>query len=96
MLAIKMGIDPFEFRRLNAIRPGQTKGTGNVAEQWPFVELCDVVKPHYDRAVKDAKTFNAKGGKIRRGVGVACHAFGNRLLRRSRTVVYRTLIRMTA
>jgi aldehyde oxidoreductase len=76
MLALKMGIDPFEFRRLNAIRPGQTKGTGNVAEQWPFVELCDAVKSHYDRAVKDAKAFNAKGGKIKRGVGVACHAFG--------------------
>jgi len=76
MMAIKFGIDPFEFRLMNLMKPGQTKSTGMVVEQWPFAELCDAVKPRYERAKKDAQVFNAKGGKLKRGVGVACHSFG--------------------
>ena len=76
MLAIKMGIDPLEFRRINLMHEGQTKSTGQVVLQWPFDELITAVKPHYDRALKDAKAFNAKGGKIKRGVGIGCHSFG--------------------
>ena len=76
MLAGKMGIDPLEFRRQNSLKPGQTKATGMVVRQWPFVELCDAIKPHYERAKKEARSFNAKGGKLKRGVGIACHSFG--------------------
>ena len=75
MLAEKLGIDPLEFRRMNSLKPGQTKATGMVVQQWPFVELCDVIKPHYERAKKDAQAFNAKGGKLKRGVGIACALF---------------------
>jgi len=28
MLAEKLGIDPLEFRRMNSLKPGQTKATG--------------------------------------------------------------------
>jgi aldehyde oxidoreductase len=76
MLAIKLGIDPLEFRRMNSLKPGQTKSTGMVVEQWPFAELCDEIKPHYERAKKDALAFNARGGKLKRGVGVGCDSFG--------------------
>ncbi|OPY92658.1 MAG: Aldehyde oxidoreductase [Syntrophaceae bacterium PtaU1.Bin231] len=76
MLAEKAGIDPLEFRRMNSLKPGQTKGTGMVVHQWPFAELCDVIRPHYDRANKEAQAFNAQGGKLKRGVGIACHSFG--------------------
>ena len=76
MLAEKMGIDPLEFRRMNSLKIGQTKSTGMVVEEWPFIELCDAVQPHYERAKKDAQTFNAKGGKLKRGVGVGCESFG--------------------
>ena len=76
MLAEKMGIDPLEFRKMNSLKPGQTRSTGAVVEQWPFPELCDAIRPHYERAKKDAAAFNKKGGKIKRGVGIACHSFG--------------------
>jgi aldehyde oxidoreductase len=76
MLADKMGIDPLEFRRNNSLKPGQTKATGMVVRQWPFVELCDAIKPHYDIAKKEARAFNARSEKIKHGVGVGVHSFG--------------------
>jgi aldehyde oxidoreductase len=76
MLAEKLGIDPLEFRKMNALKPGQTRSTGAPIDQTTFPELCDDIKPHYARAKKDAAAFNKKGGKIKRGVGIACHSFG--------------------
>ena len=76
MLAEKCGIDPLEFRKMNSLKPGGTKGTGMVAEQWDFPAVCDAIKPYYEAAKKAAKEFNARGGKIKRGVGLAAHSFG--------------------
>ena len=72
----QMKIDQLEFRRMNSLKPGQTKATGMVVKQWPFVELCDALKPYYERAKKEAQAFNAKGGNLKHGVGIACHSFG--------------------
>ena len=76
MLAEKMGIDPLEFRRMNTMKPGQTKATGIPVTQWPFAELCDAIKPAYERSRKEVQAFNAKGNKIKRGVGFGAHSFG--------------------
>jgi aldehyde oxidoreductase len=76
MLADKLGIDPLEFRRMNSLKPGQTKATGMVVTEWPFPELCDAIKPHYERAKRDAAAFNAKSSSLKRGVGIASCAFG--------------------
>jgi aldehyde oxidoreductase len=76
MLAEKTGIDPLEFRKRNALKPGQTRSTGAPIDQTSFPELCDDIRPYYERAKKDAAAFNKKGGKIKRGVGIACHSFG--------------------
>ncbi|MGD0794801.1 MAG: molybdopterin cofactor-binding domain-containing protein [Dehalococcoidales bacterium] len=76
MMAEKMGADPLEFRKMNSMKPGQTGSTGIPVEQWPFPELCDAIKPKYERAKKDTATFNKKGDRIKRGVGIACHSFG--------------------
>ena len=76
MMAEKMGIDPLEFRKMNALKPGQTRSTGAPIEQTTFPELCDDIKPAYEKAKKDAAEFNKKGGKIKRGVGIACMSFG--------------------
>jgi aldehyde oxidoreductase len=76
MLAEKMNLDPLEFRRINALKPGQAKATGMVAQEWSFDALCEDIKPHYERALREAETFNAQGGKLRRGVGLAGHSFG--------------------
>ena len=74
MLSEKIGMDPLEFRRMNSLLPGQSVSTGMVYEQWPFPELCDAIRPNYDRAKKAADAF--KNGHIKRGVGIATHAFG--------------------
>lgn len=76
MLAEKTGIDPLEFRRMNSLKPGQTKATGMAVIEWPFAELCDAIQPAYERAKKEAKEFNTRGGNIKRGVGIAAHSFG--------------------
>ena len=76
MTAHKVGIDPLEFRRMNALKPGQAKATGMIVNQFPYVEVCDAMKPHYDRAKKDAEGFNKKNTKLKRGVGISGHSFG--------------------
>ena len=74
MLAEKLKIDPLEFRRINSLKPGQTTSSGAVADQWPFPELCDAFQPYYERAKKQTAAF--KGGRVKRGIGIACFAFG--------------------
>ncbi|MDK9706161.1 MAG: molybdopterin-dependent oxidoreductase [Desulforhopalus sp.] len=74
MLADKIGVDPFDFRLHNSLRPGQAKSTGRVVGEWPFPELMEAMRPHYQRAVGEAKA--SQQGRIRRGVGLAAGAFG--------------------
>lgn len=74
MLAHKLGVDPLEFRKINSLRPGQRKSTGQVVDQWPFPELCDAIRPHYERGLREAA--GSKNGPICRGVGLAAGAFG--------------------
>jgi len=77
MLAEKLGIDALEFRRMNSLKPGQSKATGMVVSQWPFPEICDLIQPCYEKAKKEAEEFNSsQSGPIRRGVGIAADAFG--------------------
>jgi aldehyde oxidoreductase len=76
MLAKKMGIDPLEFRLINSLKPGQPKSTGRIVEQWPLAELIEAIRPHYNRARREATKFNAKRGKIRRGFGLGTGSFG--------------------
>jgi len=74
MLAHKLGVDPLEFRKMNSLRPGQTKACGHPVDQWPFPELCDAIRPHYERALEEAG--RSKGESFRRGVGLGAGAFG--------------------
>jgi len=74
MLAHKLGVDPLEFRKTNSLRPGQTRACGQPLDQWPFPELCDAIRPHYERALVEAG--RSEGGPFRRGVGLGAGAFG--------------------
>ena len=74
MLAEKVGMDPLEFRRINSLLPGMSVSTGHVYDEWPFPELCDAIRPTYERAKKEAAAF--KDGALKRGVGLGTHAFG--------------------
>jgi aldehyde oxidoreductase len=75
LLAQKCSMDPLAFRKLNSLATGLTKATGHTVIQWPFPELCDAIKPNYDRAVADAAAHDNKGN-IKRGVGLGAAAFG--------------------
>ncbi|MGD9124003.1 MAG: molybdopterin-dependent oxidoreductase, partial [Desulfarculaceae bacterium] len=74
MLADKMGMDPFEFRLKNLLKPGQSKSTGRIVTEWPVLGLMEAIKPHYERARQEAA--GAKDGRYRRGVGLATGSFG--------------------
>ena len=76
MLAEKAGIDALEFRKMNSLKPGQPRSTGATLDQWEFPEICDMIKPHWERAKKDAAAFNKVNKKTKRGVGLGAHAFG--------------------
>ena len=73
MLADKMGLDPFEFRLRNMLEPGQTKSTGRAVTEWPMAGLMEAIRPHYDRARKEAASSQ---GRFKRGVGLATGSFG--------------------
>ncbi len=74
MLADKLGMDPFEFRLQNSLQPGQAKTTGGVADVWPFPDVMKAIRPHYERALKDAAAHRT--GRMRRGVGLGAGAHG--------------------
>ncbi len=75
MLAEKIGMDPLEFRIKNSLKPGDSLSTGVVLiDDSTFPQVCEMIKPHFERAKKEAKKF--KTGKIRRGVGLGAHSFG--------------------
>jgi aldehyde oxidoreductase len=74
MLADKLGMDPLEFRLQNSLKPGQSKSTGRVVTEWPLPELLEAIRPHYGRAVEEAKNY--RNGPVRRGVGLATGSFG--------------------
>jgi aldehyde oxidoreductase len=75
MLAEKTGNDPLEIRKMNSMKPGQTRSTGAPVDQWPFPELCDAIKPQYEAAKKRVKAFNSTGA-VKRGLGLAGFSFG--------------------
>ncbi len=74
MLADKVGIDPLQFRLQNSLQPGQLSSTGIKVEQWPFPELCEAIRPHFERACREAREH--QNGVVKRGVGLAAAAFG--------------------
>jgi CO/xanthine dehydrogenase Mo-binding subunit/aerobic-type carbon monoxide dehydrogenase small subunit (CoxS/CutS family) len=80
-LADKIGTDRLEFRRLNALKTGDTTATGQLLEHSAGLGQClDKLKPHWRRLRADAEAFNAKakkaGSTLRRGVGVGCMWYG--------------------
>jgi aldehyde oxidoreductase len=69
MMAEKMGIDPFEFRRINVAREGDYNINGYQFTQYPGEKIMERMRPIYEKAVADAKAHDTP--EKRRGVGVA-------------------------
>ncbi len=74
MLADKLGIDPFDFRVRNSLKPGESMSTGSAVQQWPFPDLMEAMRPHYRRAVGEAAAY--RSGTVKRGVGLGTGAHG--------------------
>jgi CO/xanthine dehydrogenase Mo-binding subunit len=69
-LADKAGIDRLEFRILNALADGDRSATGQVMQATGIRACLEALRPHWSRALSDAK------GKAGRGVGIASCWYG--------------------
>jgi aldehyde oxidoreductase len=77
-LAEKVGMDPLEFRILNALQNDTPTVTGQVLGEGVGIRACfEALLPKWQRARARTKEFNAKAtGPLRRGVGVAGMWYG--------------------
>ncbi|KVA06810.1 aldehyde oxidase [Burkholderia latens] len=77
-LAFAAGIDPLEFRALNALRPGDTLPTGQVLDDSVGLVAClDALRPAWrDAQARIATLDAAASGHIRHGVGIAAFFYG--------------------
>jgi aldehyde oxidoreductase len=76
-LALKLGIDPLEFRRRNALRKGMTTSTGQKLEASAGLVAClDALEPQWRAWRGAAEAHNAKSAILKRGVGIACMWYG--------------------
>lgn len=74
-LAARLGIDPLEFRILNALQNGQPTVCGQVFGQGVGIGAClRALRPAYERAKAEVATH--RQGHLRRGVGVASGWYG--------------------
>ncbi|HEX6501679.1 MAG TPA: molybdopterin-dependent oxidoreductase [Terriglobales bacterium] len=77
-LAEKLGMDPLEFRILNALTNESPTVTGQVLGAGVGIRACfEALRPRWKEARSRASDFNAsKTGPVRRGVGVAGMWYG--------------------
>ncbi|WP_338641712.1 molybdopterin-dependent oxidoreductase [Burkholderia pyrrocinia] len=77
-LALKAGIDPLEFRALNALRPGDLLPTGQVLDDSVGLVAClDALRPAWREAQARVAALNsASPGHLRHGVGLAAFFYG--------------------
>ncbi|MGA9393313.1 MAG: molybdopterin cofactor-binding domain-containing protein [Candidatus Sulfotelmatobacter sp.] len=77
-LAIRLGIDPLEFRILNALDDETPTVTGQIMGEGVGIRACfEALRPRWKEARAKAEEFNANSaGPIRQGVGVAGMWYG--------------------
>jgi aldehyde oxidoreductase len=76
-LAERLGIDRWAIRRINAIDHGDRTPTGQILHASAGLPQClDAVKAGYDTLMAEAVAHNSRGGRMARGVGVACMWYG--------------------
>ncbi|MGE5767385.1 MAG: molybdopterin-dependent oxidoreductase, partial [Bacteroidota bacterium] len=76
-LAAQLGLDPLEFRLINAIRAGDATATGQVLEASAGLPQClQALRPRWQEWRAAAEAFNAQGSRLRRGVGIGCVWYG--------------------
>lgn len=76
-LAEAAGIDPLDFRLMNALRDGQPTVTGQVFERGVGITAClEVLKPRWHEVRGKVREFNANSSVLRKGVGLASCWYG--------------------
>jgi CO/xanthine dehydrogenase Mo-binding subunit/aerobic-type carbon monoxide dehydrogenase small subunit (CoxS/CutS family) len=80
-LALALGIDRLEFRHLNALRAGEATHCGQIIEHSVGMAAClEALRPRWRALLGQNMAFNmqekARGGPLRRGVGVGCMWYG--------------------
>jgi aldehyde oxidoreductase len=76
-LAEQLGIDPLEFRHINAIRAGDATATGQTLEASAGLAQClEALWLHWTKAREKAEAANRQGGALRHGVGIGCMWYG--------------------
>lgn len=71
-LAQRLGLDPLELRLMNRLEEGQVSFLGYpVQESLGYVEVLEALRPHYLEFLKTARDYNARGGDLKMGVGLA-------------------------
>ncbi len=74
-LALKLNIDPLELRLKNGFIPGDETICGQkLDDAFGFMECLNLLKPHYKRAVLEAKEKTTD--TVKRGVGLGSVYFG--------------------
>ena len=76
-LAEALDMDPLEFRIQNALRPGDRTVCGQVFDQGVGIGACfEALRPAWSAGMVGCAEFNARGGSLRRGIGVAAGWYG--------------------
>ena len=74
-IAAKLGMDPFEIRKKNGFVPGDvTICAQKLDDNFGFMETFDRMRPHYERAVREAEAGSTE--EVKRGVGLGTVYFG--------------------
>lgn len=73
MLAEKAGIDPWEFRYINAARPGDLTINSRPYHAYPYPAMLEKIKPIYDAYKAEAEKAKAEGRHV--GVGLSMGGF---------------------
>ncbi|NLM52769.1 MAG: molybdopterin-dependent oxidoreductase [Firmicutes bacterium] len=73
MLAEEAGIDPWEFRYINAARPGDLTINSRPYHDYVYPELLEKAKPIYDQYKAEAEAAKAEGRHV--GVGISMGGF---------------------
>ena len=75
-LALAAGIDPLAFRLQNALRDGDRSVCGQELWGVGIADCLAALKDPWAQALTEAAAANARGGRIRRGAGVASCWYG--------------------
>ena len=77
MMAEKTGIDPLEFRHLNALRSDTPTATGQLLQSAPLDQCLAALRDDWTMWRTEAEHYNATvSGPLRRGVGIGCMWYG--------------------